>query len=58
VLPEGLSLPVLKGSDAVSSAAMKKKSESLGSSGEVSTESTPVTGLLRVENNLTTRKKN
>jgi hypothetical protein len=35
---------------------MERKSESLRGSGEVSTDSTTVTGLMRVENNLITKK--
>jgi hypothetical protein len=37
---------------------MEGKSESLRISGEVSTDSITVTGLIRVENNLITKKKN
>jgi hypothetical protein len=53
-----LSLSPLKGSDAGSSAAIERKSESLRGSGEVSTNNTNVIGLVRVENNLITKKKN
>jgi hypothetical protein len=37
---------------------MERKSESLRISGEVSTERITVTGLVRMENNLITKKKN
>lgn len=56
IAPRGAFSLWFEGLRAKSSAAMERKSESLRGSGEVSTDSTTVTGLLRVENNLITKK--